>query len=204
MNTDPNIFEPQVIENTQVVVIEGSDLPPSAPLECAPVDPEPDDFGPDRERFTELQRRFIREFVANGGDGSAAAVAAGYGGGASGMAIRNLAKQRIQAEIVRRIRLQSGSALAIAVGRLMKIAETSTDDRAAVAAALGLMDRFGMAPPKGPSVNVQVNNNFGNSEAQSILTEVVQRREQRLKRVGPSALSGIAGTMPDIPPPSEG
>lgn len=198
-----DIFEPQAIDNAKVAVIEGSAEASPSPLATAPVIGSDDDFGPDPHRFTELQKAFIREFVANGGKAEAAAISAGYGGGAQGMAMRNLAKPRVQAEIQRRLRLQCGSALAVAVGRLMKIAETSTDDRAAVAAALGLMDRFGMAPPKGPAVNVQVNN-FGNSEAQSILSEVVERRTQRLKRVGPSALSGIAGTMPDIPPPSEG
>lgn len=142
---------------------------------------------PTPDGFTELQSAFIDHYIALGGKGEAAALAAGYGaGGAAQIAMRNLAKPKVQDEIQRRLKMQGGSALAIAITRLLKIIETSTDDRAAVAASLGLMDRFGMAPPKGPAIvnNIAVMN--GNA-AQAILIDVQQRREQRLARLsGPA------------------
>lgn len=138
---------------------------------------------PAAEGFTDLQSAFIDQYIILGGHAEKAALAAGYGaGGAAQIAMRNLAKPKIQNEIVRRLKMQSGSALAAAIGRLLKIIETSTDDRAAVAASLGLMDRFGMAPPKGPAVvnNIAVMN--GNA-AQAILIEVQERRQQRLAQL---------------------
>jgi hypothetical protein len=153
--------------NPRDVIVEGS---VSGPVTL--ITPTPDGL-------TDLQSAFIDAFIQNGGRAGEAAVTAGYGGGAENMGLRNLAKPKIQAEIQRRLKTQAGSALAAAIGRLLKIIETSTDDRAAVAAALGLMDRFGMAPPKGPAIvnNIAVMN--GNA-AQAILIEVQERRQQRL------------------------
>jgi hypothetical protein len=136
-------------------------------------------FAPVPEGFTELQSRFIDAFIQIG-KGEAAALAAGYGeGGAAQIAMRNLAKPKVQREIERRLKQQGGSALAIAITRLVKVCEESDDDKAAVSAALGLMDRFGMSPPRGPLVAIQ-NNNIGGEQAQSILIEVQKARERRL------------------------
>ncbi len=157
-------------DNPPVVIEQGC---VAAPLSLVTLPPE---------GLTDLQSRFVDAFIQNGGRAGEAAVTAGYGGGAENMGLRNLAKPKLQAEIVRRLKLQHGSALAAAIGRLLKIIETSEDDRAAVAASLGLMDRFGMAPPKGPAIvnNIAVMNGH---QAQSILAEVQQRREQRLARL---------------------
>lgn len=129
--------------------------------------------------LTDLQRQFVDHYCALGGDGTAAAIAAGYGGGAKNMATRNLLKPKIQAEIERRVRMGRGSALLTATNRLFQIIEGSDDERAVVQAALGVMDRFGMAPPKGPAVAVQVNNISG-TEAQGILKDVQEARARRL------------------------
>lgn len=136
---------------------------------------------PAADGFTDLQSAFMDAFIANGGKGGDAAVTAGYGGGAEGMALRNLAKPKIQAEIARRIKLQTGSALAIAIGALFQVIEEGEDERARVQAALGIMDRFGMAPPKGPATQVNIGVMNGNA-AQAILVDVQQRREQRLAK----------------------
>ncbi|HEX8421267.1 MAG TPA: terminase small subunit [Sphingomonas sp.] len=154
-----------------------------------------------KDHLTPLQRAFCEAFVANGGKSADAARTAGYGGGAENMGLRNLAKKRVQDEIERRVKTQRGSALAMALGRLLKIIETSQDDKAAVQAALGLMDRMGMAPPRGPGTTVNVNTMTANA-AQSILIEVANARQQRL-------MSGIDDTMTDtttqrIEPPSVG
>lgn len=153
--------------NPQDVIVEGS---VAGPLTL--VTPTPDGL-------TDLQSRFCDAFIENGGRAGEAAVTAGYGGGAEGMGLRNLAKRKIQDEIERRVRMQRGSALAIALHRGLDIIQNSDDDRAAVAALLGIMDRFGMAPPKGPAIvnNIAVMN--GN-QAQAILVEVQERRQRRL------------------------
>lgn len=138
-------------------------------------------FGPVPEDLTELQSYFVDAFIQLGGNASAAAEVAGYGKGDS-MGIRNLAKPKIQNEIVRRLKIQGGSVLAVAIGALLRIIENpASDEKAVTQAALGLMDRFGMAPPRGPAVAVQVNNNNVNGhQAQSILAEVLAAREARL------------------------
>lgn len=93
---------------------------------------------PTPDGLTDLQSRFVDAFIENGGRAGDAAVTAGYGGGAEGMGLRNLAKKKIQDEIERRVRLQRGSALAIALHRGLDIIQNSDDDRAAVAAVPGL------------------------------------------------------------------
>lgn len=139
-------------------------------------------------RINERQSAFIDAFIELGGRAEEAAIQAGYAGGASNMASRNLAKPKIQAEIVRRLKLRHGSALAIAIGNLLTIIEESEDDRARVQAALGIMDRFGMAPPRGPAATVNVNVMTAGA-AQAVLQDVQKRREQRLssQSAAPSA-----------------
>lgn len=166
-------MDDQKRENPGSVIVEGSVVAPTALR------------APDQEHgkgFTELQDRFVDRFIEMGGKGTEAALAAGYGeGGAANIAQRNLANPKIQAEIARRLKLQTGSALATALGALFEVIEEGEDERARVQAALGIMDRFGMAPPKGPAVAVQINNMDGNG-AQAILLDVQNRRQQRLAR----------------------
>lgn len=129
--------------------------------------------------LNDQQRAFCQAFIEERGNIEAAAIAAGYGGGARNMGTRNLAKPKIQAEIARRLKLQAGSALAIALGALFKVIEESDDPRAVVQAALGIMDRFGMAPPKGPAVAVQVNN-LGGTAAQELIRDIWNGRQARI------------------------
>lgn len=166
---------------------------------------------PTPERFTEMQSAFLEAFCSDDpelrGQGEASAIAAGYAPeNARNASYRNLLKPRVQEEILRRVKAQSGTALMKAMDRAVRIIEHSKDDAAAARVLLGLMDRLGMAPPRGPSVNVNVTNNSVDAAgAFSILAQVVQAREQRLNRIGPAHLSGIYPSMPDtIEQPSEG
>jgi hypothetical protein len=135
---------------------------------------------PEIEGLTAMQSRFVWAFILTGGKAERSAELAGYGGGAKNMAFRNLAKRKIQEAIADKLKLQPGSALATAIGALYRVLETGKDERAVVAAATALMDRFGMAAPKGPAVAVQINNNVGSAEAQSILADVQAARQARL------------------------
>lgn len=137
-------------------------------------------IAPAAPSFTDIQLGFIEAYIENGGKAGEAALTAGASHETYG--IRLLAKKKVQDEIARRVKLQAGSALHISLTRLLKIVESSTDDKAAVQAALGLMDRFGMAAPKGPSVALQVNNNTTviGGQAQSIIGAIWADRQARL------------------------
>lgn len=141
-------------------LVDASDDPPAAP------------------GLTDLQERFVAAFIETGGKIGESALMAGASHETYGH--RLLARQKVQDEIARRVKLQSGSALAMAFGRLIKVVETGTDERAVVSAALGLMDRFGMAPPK---ASVTVNNNtavIAGPQASAVLQMVAQRAAARL------------------------
>lgn len=156
----------------------------------------------DDDGLNEVQRSFVdwycsgvpaalcgRDVDAPPGDGYAAALAAGYAdSGASNMATRNLLKPKIQAEIERRVKMGRGSALLAGTSALFKVIDKGEDERAIVTAATALLDRFGMAPPKGPAI---VNNMvvMNGSQAQAVLLEVQERRQQRLARLS-DALDG--------------
>jgi hypothetical protein len=146
-----------------------------------------------------MQSRFCDAFIALGGDGTKAALIAGYAeGGAANIAMRNLASPKINDEIIRRLKLSGSSALAVAIGGLLRIIERSKDDKAVVAASIALMDRFGMAPPKGAGVTVNVNNMTGDG-VQALINEVWQAREMRLKEAKHSDLSAIVPAMEHTP-----
>jgi hypothetical protein len=136
--------------------------------------------------LTDLEVRFAQAFVENGGKIGEAALTAGASHETYGH--RVLARKKVQDEIARRVKLQAGSALAIAFSGLIRVIESAeSDERAVVAAALGLMDRFGMAPPKGPSVAVQVNNvgNPGAQQVSAVLQQIFERRQARLGQAKP-------------------
>ncbi|MCP3735635.1 terminase small subunit [Sphingomonas sp. RP10(2022)] len=168
-------------ENPGLVIVEGSVLASTASR------------ARDDDGLNKVQRAFVdwycsgvpaalcgRSEDAPPGDGYAAALAAGYAeSGASNMATRNLLKPQIQAEIERRVKMGRGSALLAGTSALFKVLDKGSDERAIVTAATALLDRFGMAPPKGPATQVNLNVMNG-SAAQAILVEVQERRQQRL------------------------
>jgi hypothetical protein len=131
--------------------------------------------------FTDLQSRFCDAFIQLGGNGKKAALAAGYAEvSAEGMGIRNLANPKINAEILRRLKLQGSTLLAIALGGLLRIIETSSDPKAVVQACVAICDRFGLSVPKGPAVAVQINNTVNGDGAQALLQEIWEERQKRI------------------------
>lgn len=119
------------------------------------------------------------------GNAGEAAKAAGYAdSGAANMASRNLLNPKIQAEVERRVRIGRGAALLAGTSALFKLLEKGTDERAILGAATALLDRFGMAPPKGPAVAVQVNNTVNAGDASAVLTMIAQRAAARLEQSG--------------------
>lgn len=167
-------------------VVEGSVRPIGAPRASAADD-----------GLSERQRAFVDAYVCGipaeetldgvevrPGQGIAAAIAAGYAEvSARNMANRNLLNPKVQAEIEARVRAGRGSVLLAGVSALLEVVEKGQDERARVGAATALLDRFGMAPPKGPSVAVQINNTtVSASEASSVLTLIAEREKARLMR----------------------
>jgi phage terminase small subunit len=139
-----------------------------------------------RDGLTQMARLFCRYYVINGGNGTQAAIEAGYGGGASNMAARNLCKPAVQAEIARLSKVTVGAALPIAIARLVAILEKEgkeADPRAQVQAAVAIMDRSGLHIPRGPSVALQINQITG-PQAQEIIAEVHKTRLARLNQSG--------------------
>lgn len=174
MSTDPT---PKTPENRQSVFLQ--DSVSAAALDHAPM----------IEGLSDRQSRFVWAYLLTEGNAAQSAELAGYGAGAkNGIGLRNLAKAKVQKAIADRVKLNTGVALAKAMSAALRIIETGKDERAIVAAAFGLMDRCGMAPPRGPTVAVQINNSIGSSEAQSILADVQRARQARL------------GHLSDIPP----
>lgn len=164
------------------MIVEGSVSASSAVMRTAAA---VDDGHP--TKLTAQQESFVYAFLDNGGNAAAAALTAGYSHDTYGS--RVLAKKHVQAEIARRVKLQTGSALAIALTGLFRVIESpGSDERAVVAAALGLMDRFGMAVPKGPMVAIQNNTLVGGAQqVADILADVAKKRADRLALAPPAS-----------------
>lgn len=156
-------------------------------------------FTPTPEGYTELQSRFVDAFVQLGGKGELAAIEAGYSPITAGnMAVRNLSQPKIVALLNERLKAQGPTALAIAIGGLLRVIETSKDDKAVVQASVAICDRFGLHAPRGPAVAVQINNGTSSDVAQALLAEVAAARADRLAREERERnLSAIEGTMAD-------
>lgn len=179
----------QPIEKPSDMLIEGS-VSASRPLPARVADAFDDGL-------TERQRTFV-DFYCSGvpkeiagseedipaGKGCDAAKAAGYAeSGAFAMASRNLLNPKVQDEIERRVKAGRGSALLVATTALFRQVEHGSDERAVVTAAMALLDRFGMAPPRGPLIDARtVNNNISGPEASAVLQMIADRAAQRQLR----------------------
>lgn len=135
--------------------------------------------------LNERQEAFCREFVANGGNGMAAAAAAGYATPHVDGA-RCLANQRIAARVRQLVALDITSQLGKLVTMLLEIAsDPLVAPRERINAINSLLDRGGLAVPKGPaagpSVAVQVNVASTAGEAQAAIREVWESRTARQK-----------------------
>lgn len=160
-------------------LIAGSVTGPVVTIEQASEAVETAVSGPPRA-FTDLQWAFMQAFIENGGKAGDAAITAGASHDTYG--IRILAMPKVQEELVRRIKLQSGTALAIALSAIFKVIETSSDDKAIVSAAFGLMDRYGMSAPKGGTSIHIGDNNIDARQASAVLVQVAERAAKRLAR----------------------
>lgn len=123
--------------------------------------------------MSERRREFARQFVLNGGNGTKAAVMAGYSeADPSKAARRALLDAKVIAEIKRLSTINIGAWLPMAIGVLIELmADPTTPHDTRRKCAVDLLDRAGMAAPKGGvqvNVGVQVNGNEANALIGSI------------------------------------
>lgn len=133
-------------------------------------------------------RIFVDVFISNNGNAKDAAIAAGVDPDkAAVQACRWLCREAVAAHIKNQVGRFAHSQLPVAIRTLVDICGNEKllpKDR--IKAANSLIELAGMSAPKGGiQVNVGVVNG---SEAQSILTEVHERRARRLSDI-PSAMS---------------
>lgn len=149
----------------------------------------PESVSSGRASLSPLQRDFALHFVATGGKARRAAILAGYGAPSAHIsAHRNLVNPKVLAEIKRLSLVNIQSALPVAIRTLIDICLHSKDDKARAMAANSLLDRGGMAAPKGGvQVNVGVQVNGG--QVQALIGEIWNAKQARV--------SGIGGGMPD-------
>lgn len=96
---------------------------------------------------TEIQVKFTKAYAANGGNGTAAAIEAGYKPGAAAMAAyRNLRAPLVHEMIMLELTRQKARCGAIGLGALVSVAESETAPAAAkVAAGRALIEFAGLA-----------------------------------------------------------
>lgn len=139
------------------------------------------------------QREFARHFVLNGGNATKAAVMAGYSASDPSVAgHRCLLHPAILAEIRRLSIVNVASFLPIAIRVLIELmCDPETPARDRISAANSLLDRGGMAAPKGGvqvNVGVQVNGN----EVQALIGSIWDAKSAKV-----GDLSGIPPAMTD-------
>ena len=134
--------------------------------------------------LNEAQKLFCVTYVTNGGNATDAATVAGYAN-PDVQGPRNLTKPHIGQYIRQLVALDITSQLGQLVAIALEIAhDPLTPPRERLMAIFGLLDRGGLAVPKGnagPSVAVQVNVNAGAAEAQAAIKEIWTSREARQK-----------------------
>lgn len=136
------------------------------------------------------ERIFVDVFVANGGKGEDAALAAGFAEASARIsACRMLCRKRVSDAILARCQTFVQSAIPVAVKALLDIAgdeDALRKDR--IKAATSLLEHGGMAAPKG-GVQVNVGLQVNGQQAQALIGEVWSAKERRL--------SDIPTAMPD-------
>jgi hypothetical protein len=126
------------------------------------------------------RREFARFFVESGGNGTKAAVLAGYSvSDPAKAASRALLDVKVVEEIKRLSTVNIGAWLPLAIRVLIDImSDPTTPARDRISAANSLLDRAGMAAPKGGvqvNVGVQVNGN----EVQALIGSIWSAKEAR-------------------------
>jgi phage terminase small subunit len=99
--------------------------------------------------LTELQERFVHEYVANGGNASAAAKQAGYAEVSAHVTASRMLKNDaiIQAVTMATMR-RLGTALPGALAKVMKLSSSAKSERIQLEASADLLDRAGLVAPK--------------------------------------------------------
>jgi phage terminase small subunit len=100
-------------------------------------------------KLTTKQNQFIDAYVANGGNGSAAARDAGYAESSAHVeANRALKNPLIVQEIFRRTTLAIGAALPKALNTVVRLSESAKSEYVQLEASRDLLDRAGMKAPE--------------------------------------------------------
>ena len=100
-------------------------------------------------KLTTKQNQFIDAYVANGGNGSAAARDAGYAESSAHVeANRALKNPLIVQEIFRRTALAIGAALPKALNTVVRLSESAKSEYVQLEASRDLLDRAGMKAPE--------------------------------------------------------
>jgi phage terminase small subunit len=100
-------------------------------------------------KLTAKQNQFIDAYVANGGNGSAAARDAGYAESSAHVeANRALKNPLIVQEIFRRTTLAIGAALPKALNTVVRLSESAKSEYVQLEASRDLLDRAGMKAPE--------------------------------------------------------
>ena len=100
-------------------------------------------------KLTAKQNQFIDAYVANGGNGSAAARDAGYAESSAHVeANRALKNPLIVQEIFRRTTLAIGAALPKALNTVVRLSESAKSEYVQLEASRDVLDRAGMKAPE--------------------------------------------------------
>lgn len=146
-----------------------------------------------------MERIFAHQFVANGGKGTEAALAAGYSPtNASVAASRCLTRKRVADEIGRLCRTFIHSALPIAIQALLEIASdknAKASDR--IKAANSLLERGGLATEKG-GVHVNVGMQVNGGQVQTLISSIWDARDQRLSGIPPAMSDSIEALSSEV------
>lgn len=134
--------------------------------------------------LTDQQEQFCVAYVTNGGNARNAARTAGYAQPDT-QGWRLLTRPRIAARVAKLVSLDITSQLGQPVAMEMDIARNvSTPPRDRLSAIFDLLDRGGLAPPKSPTVAVQVNVDGHAADGQAAIAELVRVRQARLDTDG--------------------
>lgn len=145
------------------------------------------------------QREFALAYVLNGGKGTEAALAAGYGEtGAHVAANRCLVNPKVGAEIQRLSRSLIHTALPTLIRELIELAtDKAIAPRDRLKALNSLLERGGIATDKA-GVQVAVGVQVNGSTAQALISEVWTQRSGRLSDIPPAMSDSMEGNLKAI------
>lgn len=108
----------------------------------------PHEHRSEANKLTDQQQAFVEAYVANGGNATKAALAAGYAkASASVTASRTLRLPHVQQELQKQMVAAIGLAAVPAIQRVKGLMRTAKSDYVKLEAARDLLDRAGFKPP---------------------------------------------------------